>query len=55
VTALADAGRKISRYCLSLANGLELTDAAARAESIGYARDVMRMEPPRQDWSRAAL
>ncbi|HEY8009250.1 MAG TPA: hypothetical protein VIE66_21300 [Methylocella sp.] len=33
-------------------DGLELPDIeAARAEAIGLARDLMRMEPERQDWS----
>jgi hypothetical protein len=47
------------RYYFNLANrsfndvdGLELQDAwAARAEAIGFARDLMRMEPERRDWS----
>jgi Domain of unknown function (DUF6894) len=47
------------RYYFSLANGrffedtdgLELPDlAAAREEAIGFARDLMRMEPDRSDW-----
>jgi hypothetical protein len=34
-------------------DGLELPDIeAARAEAIGLARDLMRMEPEQQDWSR---
>jgi hypothetical protein len=34
-------------------DGLELPDIeAARAEAIGRARDLMRMEPEQQDWSR---
>jgi hypothetical protein len=49
------------RFYFSLANGrsfedrdgLELPDiAAVRAEAIGFARDLMRMEPERRDWSR---
>jgi hypothetical protein len=48
------------RYYFSIANGrsfddvdgLELPDiAAARAEAIGFASDLMRMEPERRDWS----
>jgi hypothetical protein len=48
------------RYYFSIANGrsfndvdgLELQDiAAARAEAIGFASDLMRMEPERRDWS----
>jgi hypothetical protein len=49
------------RYYFSLANGrvfndvdgLELPDlVAARAEAIGFARDLMRLEPERRDWAR---
>jgi hypothetical protein len=49
------------RYYFSLANGrvfndvdgLELPDLiAARAEAIGFARDLMRLEPERRDWAR---
>lgn len=48
------------RYYFSLANhrpftdvdGLELPDVeAARAEAIGFASDLMRLEPGRRDWS----
>jgi hypothetical protein len=48
------------RYYFSLKNGrpfddvdgLELPDIeAARAEAIGFARDIMRMEYDRRDWS----
>jgi hypothetical protein len=48
------------RYYFSIASGrsfndvdgLELPDiAAARAEAIGFASDLMRMEPERRDWS----
>jgi uncharacterized protein DUF6894 len=48
------------RYYFSLKNGrpfddvdgLELPDVdAARKEAIGFARDVMRMEPERRDWT----
>jgi hypothetical protein len=47
------------RYYFSLTNGrlfndvdgLELDDIrAARDEAIGFARDLMRMEPERRDW-----
>jgi hypothetical protein len=47
------------RYYFSLTNGrtfddvdgLELPDLnSARAEAIGFARDLMRMEPGRRDW-----
>ena len=52
------------RYYFSLTNGrnfndtdgLELPDlAAVREEAIGFARDLMRMEPERQDWSSWAV
>jgi hypothetical protein len=48
------------RYYFSIANGrsfddvdgLELPDIeAARIEAIGFAGDLMRMEPERRDWS----
>lgn len=48
------------RYYFSIANGrsfndvdgLELPDmAAAQAEAIGFASDLMRLEPERRDWS----
>jgi len=48
------------RYYFSLANdlsfddidGLELSNlAAARSEAIGLARDLMRLQPERRDWS----
>jgi hypothetical protein len=48
------------RYYFSVTNGrpfnntdgLELPDLeSARAEAVGFARDLMRMEPARQDWS----
>jgi hypothetical protein len=33
-------------------DGLELPDIdAARKEAVGFARDMMRMEPERRDWS----
>jgi hypothetical protein len=50
----------MTRYYFSLKNGkpfddvdgLELPDVdAARKEAIGFARDMMRMEPERRDWS----
>jgi uncharacterized protein DUF6894 len=52
------------RYYFSLKNGrpfrdvdgLELPDIdAVRTEAVGFARDVMRMEPERQDWSQWAV
>jgi len=52
------------RYYFSITNGrsfndtdgLELPDLeAARAEAIGFASDLMRMEPTRQDWSSWAI
>jgi hypothetical protein len=52
------------RYYFSIANGrtfddvdgLDLRDvAAARAEAIGFARDLMRMAPERPDWSNWAI
>jgi hypothetical protein len=48
------------RYYFSLNNGrpfddvdgLELPDLeAARQEAVGFARDMMRMEPTRRDWA----
>jgi hypothetical protein len=48
------------RYYFSIANGrsfddvdgLELPDsAAARVEAAGFARDLMRLETERRDWS----
>jgi hypothetical protein len=48
------------RYYFSLANGRSFNDVdgldlpdltAARAEAIGFARDLMRLEPERRDWS----
>jgi uncharacterized protein DUF6894 len=48
------------RYYFSLKNGrlyndtdgLELPDIeAARTEAVGFARDLMRLEPERRDWS----
>ena len=52
------------RYYFSLANhrlftdvdGLELPDIeAARAEAIGFASDLMRLEPERRDWSNCVV
>ena len=52
------------RYYFSITNGrpfndmdgLELPDlAAARQEAIGFARDLIRMEPERRDWSSWAV
>jgi hypothetical protein len=52
------------RYYFSLTNGrrfndtdgLELPDlAAVRKEAIGFARDLIRMEPERRDWSSWAV
>ncbi|HEX3496642.1 MAG TPA: hypothetical protein VHT02_05635 [Methylocella sp.] len=51
-------------YYFSIANdhrfndtdGLELPDlAAVRAEAIGFARDLMLMEPARREWSSWAI
>jgi hypothetical protein len=48
------------RYYFSVTNGrpfndtdgLELPDlAAARQEALGFARDLIRMEPEQRDWS----
>ena len=37
-------------------DGLELPDlAAVREEAIGFARDLIRMEPERRDWSSWAV
>jgi hypothetical protein len=50
----------MQRYYFSLKNGrpfhdvdgLELPDLdAVRTEAVGFARDMMRMEPGRRDWS----
>jgi hypothetical protein len=52
------------RYYFSVTNGrpfndtdgLELPDlAAVRQEALGFARDLIRMEPERQDWSSWAV
>jgi hypothetical protein len=57
---LNEGASPMPRYYFSVANGrsfndvdgLELQDiAAARAEAIGFASDLMRMEPERRDWS----
>ena len=37
-------------------DGLELADVgAARAEAVALARDIMRLEPLQQDWSKWAI
>jgi hypothetical protein len=50
----------MSRYYFSLTNGRTFNDtdglelpnlAAVREEAIGFARDLIRMEPERRDWS----
>jgi hypothetical protein len=59
MTDLNEGAIPMPRYYFSLANGrsfndvdgLELPDVAARAEAIGFASDLMRMEPERRDWS----
>jgi hypothetical protein len=52
------------RYYFSVTNGrpfndtdgLELPDlATVRQEALGFARDLMRMEPERRDWSAWAV
>jgi hypothetical protein len=52
------------RYYFSLKNGrpfddvdgLEMPDLdAVRKEAIGFARDLMRMEPDRRDWSSCVV
>ena len=54
-------GGSMARYYFSFHNGrsfedvdgLELSDMAeVHAEAIGFARDLMRLEPLRRDWSR---
>lgn len=54
-------GGSMARYYFSFDNGrsfddvdgLELSDMAeVRMEAIGFARDLMRLEPLRRDWSR---
>ena len=59
--ALPGDGGPMARYYFSFQNGrtfedvdgLELSDMAeVRAEAIGFARDLMRLEPGRRDWSR---
>jgi len=51
----------MARYFFSLrdgrvfedVDGLDLADLGeARAEAIGFARDLIRLEPQRRDWSR---
>jgi len=48
------------RYYFSIANGRDFNDvdglelpnmAAVRAEAAGFARDLMRLEAERRDWS----
>jgi uncharacterized protein DUF6894 len=52
------------RYYFSLKNerpfqdvdGLELADFdAARTEAVGFARDLIRMQPERRDWSACVV
>jgi hypothetical protein len=59
--ALPHGGGSMARYYFGIQNdrtfvdvdGLELSDMAeVRAEAIGFARDLMRLEPERRDWSR---
>ena len=54
----------MARYYFSIKNcrpfndtdGLELPHlAAVRSEAIGFARDLMLMEPERREWSRWAV
>ena len=54
----------MARYFFSITNcrpfddtdGLELPNlASARAEAVGFARDLMRMEPERREWSSWAV
>jgi hypothetical protein len=54
----------MARYYFSIKNsrpfndtdGLELPHlAAVRSEAIGFARDLMLMEPERRNWSRWAV
>jgi hypothetical protein len=49
------------RFYFSLVNGRKFDDVdgldlpdieAARAEALGFALDLMRLEPQRRDWSR---
>jgi hypothetical protein len=57
---LNEGASPMPRYYFSIPNGrafndvdgLDLPDiAAARLEAIGFASDLMRMEPERRDWS----
>jgi hypothetical protein len=50
----------MARYYFSLKNGRPFNDIdglelqnieEVRAEAVGFARDMMRMEPDRRDWS----
>lgn len=59
--ALPNGGGSMARYYFSFHNGrsfedvdgLELSNIAeVHAEAIGFARDLMRLEPLRRDWSR---
>jgi len=52
------------RYYFSLVNDLNFDDvdglelpslAAARSEALGLARDLMRLQPERRDWSGCAV
>lgn len=54
----------MARYYFSITNGLPFNDtdglelpdlAAARTEAIGFARDLMLMEPARREWSSWAV
>lgn len=60
MTDFNEGASPMPRYYFSIANGrsfndvdgLELPDmAAAQAEAIGFASDLMRLEPERRDWS----
>lgn len=55
---------RMPRYYFNVVNdrsytdidGLELTDLeGARQEAVGFAGDLMRMEPERDDWSACAI
>ncbi len=61
MTSLSELVSSMARYYFSLRNGrhfddidgLELVDLnAARAEAVGFARDLMRLDYDRRDWSQ---
>jgi hypothetical protein len=54
----------VARFYFNVTNGRPYTDtdglelpnlAAARAEAVGFAQDLMRREPARREWSSWAI